>query len=227
MPPIARRASTHLIRWLLVRLSNLTVEGSENVPRTGGVILTTNHMSRMDTPLLLVTAPRDDLGALIAHKYRYNPLFAFLVWVSGSIWINREITDFKAIRAGANMVRGGRMLGIAPEGTRSQTGSLIQGKSGAALIAELSKAVIQPVGITGTETMMAEIRHFHRPPVTVRYGIPYRLPPVRRESREEDLRKNTDEIMCRIAALLPEKYWGVYHDYPRIRELIQTGGSEI
>jgi 1-acyl-sn-glycerol-3-phosphate acyltransferase len=225
MPPLSRRSATDVLNWLLVRLTSLTVEGTENIPPTGGVILTTNHMSRVDTPLLLITVPRKDLGALIAHKYRFNPLFAFLVWSTESIWINREITDFKAIRSGVNMLRSGRILGIAPEGTRSRVGSMIKAKSGAALIADRSNAVIQPVAIIGSETMMDDIVHFRRPPVTVRYGKPYTLPPLSRDNRDEDLQKNTDEIMCRIAALLPEKYWGFYRDYPRIKELIQSGGT--
>jgi 1-acyl-sn-glycerol-3-phosphate acyltransferase len=223
MPPISRRSATDLLNWLLVRLTSLTVEGTENIPRTGGVILTTNHMSRVDTPLLLISVPRKDLGALIAHKYRFNPVFAFLVWSTESIWINREITDFKALRAGVNMLRNGRILGIAPEGTRSRVGSLIKGKSGAALLADRSGAIIQPVAIIGSEIMMNEIVHFRRPPITVRYGKPYTLPPIDRAYREEGLQKNTDEIMCQIAALLPEKYWGVYRDHPRLKELLQNG----
>jgi 1-acyl-sn-glycerol-3-phosphate acyltransferase len=223
MPPISRRSATDLLNWLLVRLTSLTVEGTENIPRTGGVILTTNHMSRVDTPLLLISVPRKDLGALIAHKYRFNPVFAFLVWSTESIWINREITDFKALRAGVNMLRNGRILGIAPEGTRSRVGSLIKGKSGAALLADRSGAIIQPVAIIGSEIMMNEIVHFRRPPITVRYGKPYTLPTIDRAYREEGLQKNTDEIMCQIAALLPEKYWGVYRDHPRLKELLQNG----
>jgi 1-acyl-sn-glycerol-3-phosphate acyltransferase len=56
-----------------------------------------------------------------------------------------------------------------------------------------------------------------------RFGKPFRLPPFSRENREEDLRRQTDEVMCRIAALLPPEYRGVYADHPRLHELLASG----
>jgi len=100
----------------------MIVEGEENIPLEGGCILATNHLSRLDTPFLFIIIKRDNLSALVTDKYRFNPLFALFVTVSDSIWINREIADFSAIRAGLQIINRGGMLGIAPEGTRSKSG---------------------------------------------------------------------------------------------------------
>ena len=55
--------------------------------------------------------------------------------------------------------------------------------------------------------------------VNIQFGSPIALPPVRRATRESDLQRNTDEIMCQIAAMLPPAYRGVYNDHPRLLEL--------
>jgi 1-acyl-sn-glycerol-3-phosphate acyltransferase len=57
--------------------------------------------------------------------------------------------------------------------------------------------------------------------MTVNIGKPFTLPPLPRENRDQVLQEYTDEIMCRIAALIPEKYWGVYKDHPRLHELVE------
>ncbi len=197
----------------------MVVEGEENIPLEGGCILATNHLSRLDTPFLFIIIKRDNLSALVTDKYRFNPLFALFVTVSDSIWINREIADFSAIRAGLQIINRGGMLGIAPEGTRSKSGYLIEAKNGVALLAEKARVPIIPVGLFGTETAMQEIRALKKPTLHARFGKPFTLPPIERGNHGDSLNKNTEEIMCRIAALLPEKYHGFYTGNPRIREL--------
>jgi 1-acyl-sn-glycerol-3-phosphate acyltransferase len=59
-----------------------------------------------------------------------------------------------------------------------------------------------------------------RPHLYVRFGTPFTLPLLDRKSREASLQCNTDEIMCRIAAMLPEMYRGVYAQHPRLKELL-------
>ena len=61
--------------------------------------------------------------------------------------------------------------------------------------------------------------HFRKPVITLRFGPVYHLPPIDPDNREESLRAAADEVMCRIAAMLPERYRGFYKDYPRVKEL--------
>jgi 1-acyl-sn-glycerol-3-phosphate acyltransferase len=216
---ISRRGLRSLTTNIFNGLMNIHFCGLENVPRTGACILATNHLSRLDTPLIFMAIEREDLSGLVTHKYRYNPLFALFVTVSNSIWINRDIADYQAIRASLKHIKSGGILGIAPEGTRSRNGKLIQAKSGVALIAEKAGVPIVPVGIYGSEDTMFKLRHFQRPNVYLNFGKSFLLPTIDRVDRESSLLHNTDEIMCRIAVMLPEKYHGFYSGHPRIKEL--------
>jgi 1-acyl-sn-glycerol-3-phosphate acyltransferase len=72
---------------------------------------------------------------------------------------------------------------------------------------------------------MAIILHFQRPEITVRFGKAFDLPPIPRENRDEAMQQNTTEVMCQIAALLPEKYRGFYKNHPRVGEIIRENGS--
>jgi 1-acyl-sn-glycerol-3-phosphate acyltransferase len=114
------------------------------------------------------------------------------------------------------------ILVIAPEGTRSRTGALIEARPGVSYLATKLGRPIVPVGITGTEdkNLLDHLKKLRRSHITVTAGEPFILPPLPRENRDEVLKQYTDEIMCHIAALLPELYRGVYGDHPRLKELL-------
>jgi 1-acyl-sn-glycerol-3-phosphate acyltransferase len=116
----------------------------------------------------------------------------------------------------------GNLLAISPEGTRSRVGSLIEAKPGATYLATKLNRPIVPVAITGTEDkiILGNLKRLRRSHITVTAGPHFTLPPVPREGRDEMLKQYTDEIMCRIAVLLPEKYRGVYAEHPRLKELL-------
>lgn len=219
MPIVTRQSLRNFVSIVFNGLMDIQFSGLDNIPPTGGCILATNHLSRLDTPLIFMAIDRKDLSALVTDKYRSNPLFALFVEVSDSIWINREIADHKAIRAGLAHIKSGGILGIAPEGTRSRNGKLLQAKSGVALIAEKAGVPILPVGIHGTESTMSKLTHLKRPEIHATFGKPFMLPPVDHRDREISVLQNTDEIMCRIASLLPPEYHGFYSGNPRILEL--------
>lgn len=207
------------VKYVFYHLMDVEIQGTENIPQTGGCIITTNHLSRLDTPLLLMSVPRNDICALVTDKYRFNPLFSLFVRATNSIWINRDIADHVALRAALDHIRKGGLLGIAPEGTRSQVGIMLEGKSGTILLADRANVPLVPVGISGTEDCMAKLFRFKRPHIKAVFGPAYTLPPIDRNDRETSVSRATDEMMCRIAVLLPEKYHGFYHDHPRIQAL--------
>ena len=202
----------HIVRFLIKTLTISKYIGTENVPKKGGVILAINHMSHFDTPLLMVNPVRPDITALVTTKYGENLFVAWFTNTAEGIWINRDITDFTAIRKAAKALKEGLALGIAPEGTRSKNGQLHAGKPGTLMLAVKTGVPIIPVGITGTETALHDLARLRRPQMTVRFGEPFIIPPFERGSRSQDLKKWTHELMLRIAALLPESYRGVYCD---------------
>ena len=211
------------IRTLVKTLTKFSVENQERLPKEGGVLITTNHLSRLDTPILLAITDRDDLVAIVAKKYKEKPFFKWVLEkVASMIWMDRTKTDFSAMREAIEHLRRGAMMGIAPEGTRSrEEKGLIEGKPGAALMVSRTSVPIVPVGIIGSEKINQHFLRLRRPPVTIRVGEPYSLPEMDRDDRQGWLSRNTDEIMCRIAALLPPEYRGFYKDHPRLEELLQ------
>jgi 1-acyl-sn-glycerol-3-phosphate acyltransferase len=211
-----------IVRILVKVLTRTQFVGLENIPPDGALIVATNHMHYMDIPLLFINPTREDLTALVTTKYQRHWFIRWFCETAGGIWINRDIADFNAMQASTNTLRDGRALGISPEGTRSQTAQLLQAKPGIVLLALKVGVPIVPVAITGTEKAFRRIFTLQRPRITVRFGPVFTLLPVGLENREQLYQQYTDEIMCRIAVLMPEKYWGYYRDHPRLKELLSS-----
>jgi 1-acyl-sn-glycerol-3-phosphate acyltransferase len=219
---VERKRLLKIVRFVYKTLTRTEFIGTENIPTVGGVILATNHMSRADVPLLMLTPDRPDMLALAADKYKKHPIFRIILNAADVIWLDREKADFSALTLARQYIQNGGAIGIAPEGTRSKIGALIEGKAGTALLAARANCPIVPVGITGTETAVKKLFTLHRPKLVVRYGRAFRLPPFSQDDRTVWLSKCTDEIMCHIAALLPESYRGFYKDHPRLQELLNS-----
>lgn len=219
-----RSTLSSIVKFLIKLLTRTQYSGLENLPANGALIIATNHMHYMDIPLLFINPVREDLTALVTTKYQHHWFIRWFCNTAGGIWINRDIADFSAMQAASKALKEGKALGISPEGTRSQTAQLIKAKPGVVLLALKAGVPIVPVAITGTEKAFRRIFTLQRPKLSIRFGPAFNLKPVNPEEREKKYQEYTDEIMCRIAALMPEKYWGYYHDHPRLKELISSKG---
>ncbi len=206
------------LSFLFRTLTRLEVKGLENLPDEGGCILAVNHLSILDPPLVFSLLARDDAIAMIAKKYQRNPFFRWIIDCTQAIWVDREKPDYRALRTAVRYLRQGGMIGIAPEGTRSATGALMRPKPGVAYLAAKADVPIVPVAISGTENAIRMWFRLRRPAIRVEFGKPFTLPPLERTDREASLRRNTDEIMCQIARLLPPSYRGVYANHPRLSD---------
>jgi 1-acyl-sn-glycerol-3-phosphate acyltransferase len=211
-----------LVQFLIRTLTQYRVINGELIPPKDGLLMTTNHISRLDVPFLMAMTERTDLVAIVADKYKKKPLFKWIIENIGTpVWMDRDKTDFSALREVLNSLRSGSVVGIAPEGTRSHGAiGMLEGKQGAAMMAAQAKVPILPVGITGSEKLNSYWLKLRRPPVTIRVGSPYFLPAMDKDDRQAWLARYTDEIMCRIAVLLPPEYRGFYTDHPRLKELL-------
>jgi 1-acyl-sn-glycerol-3-phosphate acyltransferase len=221
MPRYPLRPLLHKIfHFIFQLLTHVEIEGLEDFPVKGGYLIATNHLSIVDPVIVFAYLNREDTTALVAKKHLKNPFFRFLVNAVGGIWLNRDEADTHALRAAIAHLQGGGIIGISPEGTRSRDSKALQNtKMGVAYLAEKANVPIIPVAISGTENTFSELIKFHRPHIKIHFGKPFTLPDVPRTDRDRILRQNTDEIMCQIAAMLPEKYLGIYADNPRIKEL--------
>ncbi len=215
-PQTLRRILLALFRLL----SHVELVGLENIPKTGGVLIASNHLGMLDGPLIYATLPREDCTALAADKYQKN---AFSRWILNSarvIWLDRENPDPRTLKTAIQALNDGWVLGIAPEGTRSPTGALLPAKPGVAYIATKASVPTMVLAVTGTEHGLRPFLRFRRPHFRIEYGEPFELPPLDRQDRDASLQRNADEMMCRIAALLPPHYRGVYAGHPRLKEIL-------
>jgi 1-acyl-sn-glycerol-3-phosphate acyltransferase len=186
-------------------LARLTVHGVDNIPLTGPVLLTMNHLGGADPVLCIGHCPRrlETLGKAEALRW---PVIGLVLRAYGMIPVRRGEPDRATLARALEVLESGGALLIAPEGRESLSGALEAGKHGAAFLAQHAAAPIVPVGITGTawRAVLPSWRRLRRPCVTLTFGPPYTLP------AGLDRREATEEIMRRIAALLPPEYRGVY-----------------
>lgn len=204
-------------------ITRIEVHGMERLP-AGNVIMAANHLGRLDTAVLLCVLDREDIIMPIAEKYKNHPIFGAIGRAANGIWLNRFEADYSALRKILERMEQGGLLIIAPEGTRSKTEAMQEGKMGVAFLAGKSGYPVLPVAVTGTEDrgVVDNLKRFRRTKIVVRAGDLFHIEISKGKGREEAMHRATDEIMCRIGAMLPEKYRGVYADHPRLKELIQT-----
>jgi len=210
-----------IVRFIMNIIADVEVVGLEKLPQ-GNVILAANHLGRLDTAVLIYALERDDLIMAVAEKYKDHPLFGAIGRSVNAIWLNRFEADFAALREIlARMQKGGLMV-IAPEGTRSKTEMLQEGKMGVAFLASKSGYPVMPIALTGTEDrgVIENLKRFRRSKIKAVAGELFYIEIPKGKGREEAMRNATDEIMCQIAAKLPESYRGFYKDYPRVEDLL-------
>lgn len=215
-----------LIRSLIGLIARVEVTGREYIPVSGTFVIATNHIGILDIVMAYYALNRWDLFILVAEKWGKIGWIHWLGKQLNFIFIDRFNPDLPALREIMGRMKEGQVLVIAPEGTRSRTGALIEGKPGVSYLAAKAGYPILPVAITGTEdkVILGNLKRFRRSLITVTGGPSFRLPPLPSQARDTVLEQFTDEIMCRIGALLPERYRGVYSDHPRLKALL--AGSE-
>jgi len=217
------KALRFLIRILLRLIARVEIHGRENVPLTGGMILSSNHIGILDIIMVYFGIDRTDLFIPVAEKWEKIGWIKWLGKQLNFLFVDRYNPDLKALRKMITLMEEGKCLVIAPEGTRSRTGAMIEGRPGVAYLAARSGFPVIPVAITGTEdkVLLGNVKRLKKSHITLTGGKPFVIPPLPKTNRDEALQKYTDEIMCQMAVLLPERYRGVYAEHPRLKELLQ------
>jgi len=196
------------------------VTGLENVPRTGPVIIASNHLSFADSLVIPIVAPRKVVFLAKSDYFAGGGVGGTLqkAWFEGMGMLPVDRDDTKAALASLDtaleVLGRGEAFGIYPEGTRSRDGRLYRGRTGVAHLALTAGVPVVPVGLTGTERLQPVGSRLPRiVPITVRFGAPIEVagrydgvPPGRAR------REVTDEIMAAIQALSGQEPAGVYND---------------
>src|SRR5688572_28068802 len=187
-----------IVRFFMRIITDIEVHGFEKLPK-GNFIGAANHLGRLDTAALLCIIDREDIIMPVAEKYKNHPLFGAIGRAVNAIWLNRFEADYSALREILARMRKGGMLVIAPEGTRSKTEALQEGKMGVAFLASKSGYPVLPVAVTGTEdrAIMENLKRFRRSKIIVRAGEPFYVQIHQGKGREEAMRQEIGRASCR------------------------------
>jgi 1-acyl-sn-glycerol-3-phosphate acyltransferase len=214
--PLLPRASGALLRALFACLTRVTVEGVENIPESGPVLVIINHASNADGGLMIAyVIPK--FGRKFAWPGKEEalrwPFFGWAMKQNGVFGVRRGAGDLESFKTARQVLDEGRVLAIFPEGTRSPTGALQEAKEGATVLAARSGAPILPIAVIGSQRFWPRGK-VPRPGrrMTIRIGKPFSLELAKAADRRESLRLATEALMRRVAELLPPEQRGVYAD---------------
>lgn len=180
------------------------------IPRQGPLIVYANHTGQIEIPLLYShLQPRLMTGvAKIETWDNWFLHWVFDLW--GAIPIRRGEADMEAMRKSLLALEQGYILAIAPEGTRNKTGKLIKAHPGIITLALRSGAPLLPVVHWGGENFLPNLKRLKRTDFHIRVGEPFKLDPGNERVTREVRQQMVDEMMFRLAKMLPESYRGAY-----------------
>lgn len=172
--------------------------GLENVPKTGGLIIASNHRNSYDPGLIVAGRPRKIHYMAKLELFNINPIISWLLRHCNAFPINRGNSDQRSINYAIRLVQEGKVLGIFPEGTRSKDGNVLPPKSGVALVAKATHADVLPACI------YFEGESKLRKKITVRFGevIPYEDLHLSEEAKISELKEASRYVMSKIGELL-------------------------
>ncbi|MDA8358708.1 MAG: lysophospholipid acyltransferase family protein [Actinomycetota bacterium] len=195
------------------------VEGREHLPTHGPAVLAANHQSFCDS-FFLPLVVRRKVAFLAKAEYFDSWKTAWFFRAAGQIPIQRSggSASERALATARQVLAGGKLLGLYPEGTRSMDGRVHRGRTGVAGLSREIGVPVIPVGILGTEAVQPVrarlMRPFHK--VTIRFGAPMQMTPAAdpddpmADHDHTFCRAFTDDVMREIARLSERDYVDEY-----------------
>lgn len=163
----------------------IKVNGQENLPDSGPVILLSNHISLLDPPLLAAVSPRP--VRFMAKKELFeNPILRFILFLADAFPVDRKKNDITAVKKALSVLKKEEVLGLFPEGTRRPEGKLGTPKLGSVMLAIKSGAPIVAVGISNVK---AEGQ------ITINIGESFNLEQFSQKKLTKDQRKEAAKFI--------------------------------
>ena len=182
----------------------LRLRNRYNVPKRGPYIVAANHLSWTD--IILIPAGVPENVVYMAKEEIFRGKFGWLIRFFGAFPVKRGEADRQAMRTADDLLKKKKVLVMFPEGTRSKTCTMAKGHAGLGMIALRSGVPVLPVAVWGSERALKKFKA----QVTVCYGEPVVFKPKGPKVTHEEIESATEEVMRRIAAMLPARYRGAY-----------------
>lgn len=193
---------------LPVRIKSI---GLDNIPPDGPTIVMINHRGGLDPFVMLGAVKPRFLVPLSKIENFSTPVMGWFMRKYGAYPITRGEVDRTALQHTIELLKGGNLILMAPEGHRQY--ALGEGKDGLTYVAVKANAVIVPTAIQGTRELVDNLKHLRITRATVTFGRPFRFRTNGQERvPRERLSQMTREAMYQLASMLPEAQRGVYSD---------------
>ncbi len=218
MTQILRRFLRGFFRAFFRLLGKVEISGLEHIPDNNKYVVVFNHVSLVEVPFIAAFWPIiiEIIGAAAVWE---RPGVSIVAKMWSGVQVDRTAFDRDVFKQVMKVFEDDRPLMISPEGGRSHTPGLRRGKPGVAYIIDEVDAVVIPVAVVGnTMDFLTQGLKGNRQPIQMIVGEAFKMPPLDGRGAERRLKRqfNTDYIMARLAALLPESYRGVYAEYEKI-----------
>ena len=182
------------IRLILTPSMGFRVYGRENLPKTGGAIIASNHQSFLD-PVALGAAADRQLRYLARRTLFENPAFAALIRSLGALEFGRDGVDAAGAREMISALERGELVAMFPEGTRTADGEIGRIKPGVGLLARRARVPVVPAALDGLYNAWPRTRKYPgvRGPIRVAFGEP--IQPIEGKSSDEKIQEELSEKM--------------------------------
>ena len=220
--PMCNAGFKTTLRWF----SDFKIEGLENIPKTGPLLVASNHLSNLDPAIVAAALPEPPVFLAKKELFKF-PIMSSFMRGYGAYPVDRRGADVKAVNwITGQLLEQHRTAIVFPEGTRSRVGGLLKGQAGVAHIAISTGVPIIPFALTGSENLQNLLKVF-KPTATLRLKIGKPFVAVSKESSSPRRRavQVTTEIMVRIARMLPEDQRGEYSEKCDI-DFVETADYE-
>ena len=182
-------------------MGHLEVQGVHHIPKEGGVLLVSNHVSFLD-PVIVGSAANREIHFMARSTAFDIPGIGKLISVYNAYPVNRGAPDLGALRKTISLLKAGNVVLMFPEGTRSVDGTLGKARDGACFIADRAGVPTIPVFHSGAERMLPRSsRRLRRSKLMVTFGEPLELVTEEFETRREMYQQMGNQIMEAIADL--------------------------
>jgi 1-acyl-sn-glycerol-3-phosphate acyltransferase len=203
-------AVNRLIRIVFSMVCRVDTSQLGRIPRQGPAILIANHVNFLEAPVMMAWLDNPAFTGIAKRESWKSPLLKFLFDLWEIIPIDRGLVDREAFNRSVEALKQGKVLAMSPEGTRSKNGMLLKAKPGVSILAARSDAAIVPVAFWDHEHFWTNLKRLRRTRLRIAVGQAFRLT-AEGASPSRDVREAVaDEMMFKVAELLPEQYRGVY-----------------